>query len=106
VLELSTDCLTHISEESVNTDAYQGNTSEIKNAVQALAAELGSGAIDRSILAEVQQKAAVRVSKRQRQDAETVCRRSTQVYITLIRLCPDRSCGQDRERTDHTCQLP
>jgi hypothetical protein len=79
VLALATDCLGHLSEESVSTDAYRCDVSAVSRAVRALVDELGPGVHDRELLAEAMGKTEVRIAKRQRQYDETVRRLELQV---------------------------
>jgi proteasome activator subunit 4 len=72
VLALATDCLSHLCEESINTDAYQCDASTVASAVRALADELGPDTVDGALRAEALQKVGVRIAKRQRQYNETL----------------------------------
>jgi proteasome activator subunit 4 len=61
---LGTDCLTHLTEEAVHTDAYTQDTPRIKDALLDLEKEFSSSPIDPDLLTEALQKAPVRVDKR------------------------------------------
>jgi proteasome activator subunit 4 len=92
VLALATDCLSHLSEESVNTDAYACDVGDVARAVRALADEVGPNTVDGALRAEALQKAEARTAKRQRQYnelIEAVIKIATAPTTHVrLRLCP------------------
>ena len=67
---LSTDCLTHLTEEAVHTDAYTQDTPGVKTALRDLRTEFS--AVDPGLLAEVLQKAPIRATRRKHMYNQTV----------------------------------
>jgi proteasome activator subunit 4 len=70
--KLGSDCLTHLKEEAVHTDAYTQDTSGVKTALLALEAEFSSSAVDPHLLAEALQKAPIRAARRKHMYDQTV----------------------------------
>jgi hypothetical protein len=68
---LSTDCLTHLTEEAVHTDAYTQDTPGVKTALRDLQTEFSS-AINPVLLAEALQKAPIRATRRKHMYNQTV----------------------------------
>ncbi|KAF8898414.1 hypothetical protein BD779DRAFT_1607229 [Infundibulicybe gibba] len=64
VNNLAQDCLSHLKEESVNTDIYTLATPRVESALSELKQELSLSAIDQNLLAEVLDKGVVRIAKR------------------------------------------
>jgi hypothetical protein len=69
---LGSDCLTHLTEEAVHTDAYTQDTPGIKKALLALEAEFSSSVVDPDLLANALQKAPTRIAKRKYRYDQTV----------------------------------
>jgi proteasome activator subunit 4 len=69
---LSTDCLTHLTEEAVHTDAYTQDTPSVKTALRDLKTEFSSSAVDPGLLAEALQKALIRATRRKNMYNRTV----------------------------------
>src|SRR6267154_430902 len=68
---LGSDCLTHLTEEAVHTDAYTQDTPGVRDALLALEAEFSSP-VDPDLLAEALRKAPIRVAKRKETYDQTV----------------------------------
>jgi proteasome activator subunit 4 len=69
---LGSDCLTHLTEEAVHTDAYTQDTPGVTDALFALEAEFSSSPVDPDLLAEALRKAPIRVAKRKETYDQTV----------------------------------
>jgi proteasome activator subunit 4 len=61
---LAKDCLVHLSEESVHTDAYSLATPRVRDALRDLATEFTPSFVDQAVLAEAVAKRGVRLEKR------------------------------------------
>lgn len=74
VSNLAQDCLAHLHEEAVHTDAYTLQTPRIEAALRDLQVEFSPSFVDEKLLAEVTSKTPIRVAKRNALYHETVRR--------------------------------
>lgn len=79
---LATDCLIHLTEEVVRTDAFTEAVPGVNAALLDLKSELSS-AIDQDLLAEALQKAGIRAVKRKEKYDQTV-RKAPEDYATFV----------------------
>lgn len=71
-MNLSQDCVAHLHEEAIHTDAYSLDTPTIEGALQELEVEFGPSFIDQVLLKEALAKTRVRVARRNEVYNETV----------------------------------
>ncbi|KAF5375146.1 hypothetical protein D9758_000062 [Tetrapyrgos nigripes] len=64
VNNLAQDCLTHLNEEVIHTDAYSLQTRRVEEALEELRSEFSSALIDQKLLEEALAKRPIRVEKR------------------------------------------
>ncbi|KAG6820769.1 hypothetical protein H0H93_012033 [Arthromyces matolae] len=64
VTSVAGDCLTHLAEESVHTDAYLLPTPGVDAAIESLIVEFSPSFVDQQLLREVTDKSSVRISRR------------------------------------------
>lgn len=72
VNNLAQDCLGHLAEEAVHTDAYIIDIPGVEDALQALKSEFSSSIINQSLVDEALNKAQIRIAKRNTVYDETV----------------------------------
>lgn len=69
---MAQDCLTHLNEEAVFTDAYTMETSRVDDALRDLESEFSPSFIDQEVLKEAMDKVSVRVARREAEYTHTV----------------------------------
>jgi proteasome activator subunit 4 len=80
------DCLAHLNEEAMHTDAYVLDTPRIDEALVALEPEFSNRLVSKSLLKEAMSKSEVRVAKRSMAYDQTVSRSHTclpRFFLTL-----------------------
>lgn len=84
VNSLAQDCVTHLNEEALHTDAYVLETPRVDEALVGLEVEFSSQLVPKSVLKEAMSKSEARVAKRGMTHNNTV-RRS---HTCLLRFTP------------------
>lgn len=63
VNNLAQDCLGHLTEEAVHTDAYMLDTPRVKEALQALESEFSPNMVNMLLMSETIKKTQIRIAK-------------------------------------------
>lgn len=96
VNNLAQDCLGHLTEEAVHTDAYMLDIPRVEDALHSLELEFSSNLINQSLLRQAMLKAQIRVARRNAVYNETVWLFHRPLY----------SSSYGRFRSHRSCKLP
>ena len=73
VTNLAQDCLVHLSEEAIHTDAYVLDTPRVDQALFDLESEFSTSFVDQNLLRKATEKSKARVIRRDAVYNDTVC---------------------------------
>lgn len=80
---LASDCLIHLTEEAVHTDAFNEDVPGVRDALTALKSEFSPSTVDKAALLETLKKAPIRGAKRRDRYQQTVCSVYCSVKATI-----------------------